>query len=711
MLLLFGASLQTLAQVQFGASVGRNISPDLQFVDLNVQLSRFSPQPSFRIVGNGDIAITANVQALDIDRATIIQHGPYSAQRNPQIYDTLRLVRGAGNYIVLSWRVKWPNDLSNAPFIPTGGNDATVAVIRVPIRPGSCGRPLGVRFMTNTSDGTSPQARRVGCIITDIADSSGFNVGNAQPLSNAINWQIPANEIEIGGPAIPVQNLAIVGRNPNSFDIRWQDNNRNSRARRFYIQLFPEGLATPIRIEGPAATNATNATTLTTYDQRIQMPVVGGRQYPRGTFRVCTVGWCGDSICTDPQPYEIENCPPFDFPESAINVTPNTSTNGICYGQTLRIDVALSQIRYNRGGVFSPITWRETGNVSTDGGTTWWPTRNIIEIPNFWATLPLSQNSATFRIMVRDANECRSEVRTIVVNINRPSSANSRPVLNKNVPGTLCSNVLQRLNYTRQGDQNISYVWRTTVSTGRFLNAAGQPAAPGATEVFYNPGALASGTHRIYIENACFGPAFRDSLEIIYQTASDPKFEIIRASNLGVNKVLLDEPVTIRVTNHQSNAQNVQYQYDLGTGDFTQTGNAQDLLTSFNTIGSRRIRVRASVPGGCVADSILNLEVVTNQVLFVPNVFAPIATNAENATFKVYAVNVSAGDFQIVVMNRWGEVVFATDNLSEATNQGWNGKKNNSGEDCPSGSYTYGVKGKYADGTVFEKSGVVSLLR
>jgi hypothetical protein len=139
-----------------------------------------------------------------------------------------------------------------------------------------------------------------------------------------------------------------------------------------------------------------------------------------------------------------------------------------------------------------------------------------------------------------------------------------------------------------------------------------------------------------------------------------------------------------------------------------------DLLTKIFSAPSQgslpvKVVLRAS-NGVCYDDSVYSFSVMRQQSLFIPTVFSPSATNPDNQTFRVFGNEVAGTDFTFVVMNRWGEVVYTAANFSDAK-QGWNGKKNNGGEECPVGSYSYAVKGKYTDGTPFEKSGIVNLVR
>ena len=61
------------------------------------------------------------------------------------------------------------------------------------------------------------------------------------------------------------------------------------------------------------------------------------------------------------------------------------------------------------------------------------------------------------------------------------------------------------------------------------------------------------------------------------------------------------------------------------------------------------------------------------------------------------------------IYDRWGHIVYQTNDLNKAMNEGWDGKQN--GTDSQLGVYTYTVTGRFNDGKTFEKTGTVTLLR
>lgn len=88
--------------------------------------------------------------------------------------------------------------------------------------------------------------------------------------------------------------------------------------------------------------------------------------------------------------------------------------------------------------------------------------------------------------------------------------------------------------------------------------------------------------------------------------------------------------------------------------------------------------------------------------LFHPTAFTPNGDNL-NDIFTVFGQYVV--DFEMDIFNRWGELLFTTDNLE----QGWDGTFR--GNEMPEGTYTFIAHIKDRAGRTFKRSGSVLLLR
>ncbi|MFM9026748.1 MAG: gliding motility-associated C-terminal domain-containing protein, partial [Bacteroidota bacterium] len=89
--------------------------------------------------------------------------------------------------------------------------------------------------------------------------------------------------------------------------------------------------------------------------------------------------------------------------------------------------------------------------------------------------------------------------------------------------------------------------------------------------------------------------------------------------------------------------------------------------------------------------------------VYVPNAFRP--GGGINEIFRPYPVFVSSEDYSFVIFNRWGREIFSTDNL----NAGWDGSVD--GRQAGEGVYVYRIQARKPDGSFFEKTGSVTLIR
>jgi gliding motility-associated-like protein len=114
--------------------------------------------------------------------------------------------------------------------------------------------------------------------------------------------------------------------------------------------------------------------------------------------------------------------------------------------------------------------------------------------------------------------------------------------------------------------------------------------------------------------------------------------------------------------------------------------------------------LRATNSAGCsIADSI---EVFKSCYLDIPNVFTPNGDGVNDYFFPRQFLSKQLVKFHMEIFNRWGELIFTTDNIN---GRGWDGKFNNQAQ--PSGVYVYMIDA-IADGMSEEKiHGNVTLIR
>lgn len=99
-----------------------------------------------------------------------------------------------------------------------------------------------------------------------------------------------------------------------------------------------------------------------------------------------------------------------------------------------------------------------------------------------------------------------------------------------------------------------------------------------------------------------------------------------------------------------------------------------------------------------------SLTVYVRGELYVPNAFTPDGDGL-NDIFKAEGLDIVK--FNMKIFNRWGELIFESDDI----NQGWNGSSGNDSYYSPPGIYQYIIIAQEHKGEVFEYRGHVYLLR
>ncbi|MFN5370221.1 MAG: gliding motility-associated C-terminal domain-containing protein, partial [Bacteroidia bacterium] len=97
------------------------------------------------------------------------------------------------------------------------------------------------------------------------------------------------------------------------------------------------------------------------------------------------------------------------------------------------------------------------------------------------------------------------------------------------------------------------------------------------------------------------------------------------------------------------------------------------------------------------------VDIICNEV-FIPSIFSPNGKGPQsNENFCVFSDCVA--QFKLVILNRWGQQVFETEDI----NQCWDGTFKET--EAPSGVYAYNVYIRQLDGTVLSKTGSLILVK
>ena len=160
-------------------------------------------------------------------------------------------------------------------------------------------------------------------------------------------------------------------------------------------------------------------------------------------------------------------------------------------------------------------------------------------------------------------------------------------------------------------------------------------------------------------------------------------------------------PLTVSFSNNSFNCATYYWEFDNGNTSilfnpfdeiYTQEGEYQVTLIGCNSSGLDR----------CCDTVVKTVIVENNSSCNWSNVFTPNGDSFNNV-FKIDCDKIV--EFHIVIFNRWGNVVFESNDI----NNSWDGS--NSGKDVPEGTYFFIIDAKGVDDIQWRHKGSVSLIR
>ncbi|NBV68845.1 MAG: PKD domain-containing protein [Flavobacteriia bacterium] len=140
---------------------------------------------------------------------------------------------------------------------------------------------------------------------------------------------------------------------------------------------------------------------------------------------------------------------------------------------------------------------------------------------------------------------------------------------------------------------------------------------------------------------------------------------------------------TINFTNNTLGA--TGYVWNFGDGSLSNEEYPSHLFQGTND--GFTITLIASTSMGCMDSVSVEMTADIGAVYYIPNTFTPDG-DKYNQTFKpVLSTGVSSEGYEMLIFNRWGEIMFESHNL----NVGWDGSYGVDGLDCAAGTYTYKI--------------------
>ncbi len=157
----------------------------------------------------------------------------------------------------------------------------------------------------------------------------------------------------------------------------------------------------------------------------------------------------------------------------------------------------------------------------------------------------------------------------------------------------------------------------------------------------------------------------------------------------------------VQFTDNSDNAISWQWNFN-GEGTSFQPNPTYE----FQDTGQYEVQLVVLHPSGCPDTITKIIDVEPKVTFFMPNAFTP-NNDGQNDTFLGKGFVDGMQEFSMTIWNRWGERIYDTDDPFS----GWNGTKNNVGEQSPTGVYVYHVNYIDPRGERVEISGHTTLIR
>jgi gliding motility-associated-like protein len=146
--------------------------------------------------------------------------------------------------------------------------------------------------------------------------------------------------------------------------------------------------------------------------------------------------------------------------------------------------------------------------------------------------------------------------------------------------------------------------------------------------------------------------------------------------------------------------------WSFGAGGSLGTSTNQNSYYPFPDVGTYPVQLVVTNNFGCT-DTANNVVIIDPIVVFyAPNAFTP-DDNGSNDEFRVYGDGIDNTTFEMRIYDRWGEMIFRSNDVYK----GWNGKRNNQGELVQEDVYVWKVNFKDWDGKKHQYIGHVTIVK
>ena len=131
----------------------------------------------------------------------------------------------------------------------------------------------------------------------------------------------------------------------------------------------------------------------------------------------------------------------------------------------------------------------------------------------------------------------------------------------------------------------------------------------------------------------------------------------------------------------------------------------------YTDVGTYTVNLKIIDSKGCTSDTSKQIIEKDFFTIYIPNAFSPNGDGINDyfpeAPLFRYGNIIDASDFTMIIFDRFGEIIYSTNNI----NQPWNGKFNNVGDIVQVGTYVYRIVVKEVGGPKHNYIGKISVVR
>lgn len=169
------------------------------------------------------------------------------------------------------------------------------------------------------------------------------------------------------------------------------------------------------------------------------------------------------------------------------------------------------------------------------------------------------------------------------------------------------------------------------------------------------------------------------------------------------NPVYMFNP-NVSFSNNSSGAVSYIWNIDQGTPSFSQLENPTTILPDGET-GEYYVSLEVTSEFGCKDTSIQKIVVMPEVIIYAPNTFTP-DNDEHNQHWGIHIEGIDVTDFNLLIFNRWGEIIWESNDPSAT----WDGTYN--GRIISQGTYSWIVRAKdlLNDGK-YEFNGFINIIR